>query len=82
VNRFNRSRSLYSGIALSVVVLGLLSRTQIAASLPKFFADYSGDVLWAMLVYLLVAIVWPTSKPTFVAASAAAFAFSIELSQL
>jgi len=50
--------------------------------LPDFVVQYAGDTLWALLVYLLLAIAMFRSPPNHIAVLAMAFAGSIELSQL
>ncbi|MDH4319514.1 MAG: DUF2809 domain-containing protein, partial [Desulfobulbaceae bacterium] len=47
-----------------------------------FFRTYGGDTLWAVLVYLLAAIVLHDWKPWGVALSSLAFSYLIEVSQL
>lgn len=77
--RRSRGRCLVAVVA--IVAAGLASRSE-SLGLNTITGDYPGDVLWATLVYVLVAFVrprWPSHK---VAISAAAVALSVELSQL
>lgn len=76
-----RYRMLITVFACLVLVLGLLSRAPLPV-LPPFIRSYSGDVLWALLVYLLVRWLKPTQRLYFSALSASLFALGIEISQL
>lgn len=67
--------------AVALLALGLASR-RYAAELPDFIASYSGDTLWALLVYALCALALPSASIAARAAVALAFAFAIEASQL
>jgi len=63
------------------MILGLGSR-KFGAWLPNWLAAYAGDTLWALLVFWLLGLLWPTWSSARVGAAALAFAFSIEISQL
>lgn len=63
------------------MLLGLASRSSAAETLPEVVQDYSGDVLGALMVYLLIAAVLPKRGPSHIALIAMAFATSIEVSQ-
>lgn len=63
------------------MVLGLGSR-RYAAALPSFVARYAGDVLWASLVYWLLAWIRPRASRTMLAMAALFVAFAVEVSQL
>jgi hypothetical protein len=76
-----RRRLVYAAFSLLVVVLGLASR-KFAAGLPRFVAAYLGDILWALLVFLLAGFCRPRWKTARVAGLALAFAVCIEFSQL
>jgi hypothetical protein len=78
---FRRNRIVYAIVAANVIVLGMGSR-HYAPELPEFIAEYAGDTLWALLVFLLIGLLmprWPTWR---VALVALLFSFAIELSQL
>jgi hypothetical protein len=75
----NRLTWLVTGAV--VVVAGYSSR-KFAAHLPTFLADYTGDTLWALMVYIGTGFLFPEMRPIRVAAIALAFSFLIELSQL
>ena len=76
-----RDRRQYAAFALISVLLGLGSR-RFAHLLPAFLADYAGDSLWAMMVFFLLALLFPRSGTLRLAAAALAIAFAVEFSQL
>lgn len=76
-----RSRSLYLLLAAATIAIGLMTR-RFRGALPEFVGAYAGDVLWAAMVYLLIAAVWTRMPITRVAAGAAIFSLAIEISQL
>ena len=51
-------RLIYLAITPLVVVLGLSSR-KFDESLPAFIADYAGDTLWALMVFLGISFLLP-----------------------
>lgn len=61
-----------AGLALRLVPLGL----------PVFVVQYGGSVLWAVMVYLLLAAFQPKRKPWVLGLTAAIFAALVELSRL
>jgi hypothetical protein len=76
-----RSRALYLLLAAATIALGLATR-RFRGALPDAVGAYAGDVLWAAMVYLLIAAAWPRASTRRVAAGAAIFSLAIELSQL
>lgn len=77
----NKSRFTYALLALVTIMLGLMSRSNIF-ELPIFIATYSGDALWALLVFWLFRVLSPTTSSYISAVMAICFSFSIEISQL
>ncbi len=78
-----RSRFVYALLLFAVILLGLASRAHsMQPYLPRFIAEYAGDTLWALLVFLGFGFLWPQLAPWRVAAMACAFSILIELSQL
>lgn len=76
-----RSRVVY-GIAIVVtIILGLASR-KYQNILPDWLGNYSGDVLWALMVFLGVGFIFTRWSTLRIAAMALVFSFSIEISQL
>ncbi len=76
-----RYRLVVTLLACLVLVLGLLSRRSLPF-VPGLVQAYSGDVLWALLVYLLVRWLRPTQPVMLSGIYAGMFALGIELSQL
>jgi hypothetical protein len=68
-------------LALLVMGLGLASRVK-AFAWPGFVGAYVGDMLWALMVFLLLRFAAPTRPASRVAVAALAFSFAVELSQL
>src|SRR5262245_48250681 len=61
--------------------MGLASR-RYGSALPSFLAEYAGDTLWAMMVFVAIsaiAVRWPTSR---VAAATLLVSYGVEISQL
>jgi len=76
-----RSRRLFLALAAAAVALGLATRA-FRGVLPDAIGAYAGDVLWAAMVYLLIAAAWRRAPIRRVAEGAATFSLAIELSQL
>jgi hypothetical protein len=76
-----RNRWYYSVLILLVIVLGLSSR-RYGSYLPEFISLFSGDALWALMVYLGFGFLFPSRKVTSIAAFAIIFSFGVEFSQL
>ncbi len=75
----NRNRIVYIIAIISVIILGLASRRY---SLSPFIAAYVGDILWALMVFLIVGFIFPTFSIFKIAIIAISFSFCIEFSQL
>ena len=76
-----RSRVMTLGLAVLTILLGLGSR-RYGEMLPPFLARYAGDVLWAVLVFWLLAAIFPRAQALALAAGTIVVAFAVELSQL
>jgi glycopeptide antibiotics resistance protein len=76
-----RNRYLYCVIACVVVVLGLASRRH-SAMLPSFLAQYAGDTLWAVMVFIGIGLMATKSSSIRVAIAALVVSCAVELSQL
>ncbi len=74
-------RLIYLAITPLVVVLGLSSR-KFDESLPAFIADYAGDTLWALMVFLGISFLLPDLPVMKRGGFALAFSYFIEVSQL
>ncbi|MFK5969163.1 MAG: DUF2809 domain-containing protein [Candidatus Marithrix sp.] len=75
----NRNRIIYIIAIISVIILGLASRRY---PLPPFIAAYVGDILWALMVFLIVGFIFPTFSILKIVIIAISFSFCIEFSQL
>ena len=74
-------RILYVLSAILVLIAGLASR-KLREHLPQFLAEYTGDTLWALMLFLLFSTLL-AGRPIVVRASISlALAFLVELSQL
>ena len=62
------------------MILGLLSRK--ISGLPKIIELYSGDILWALMVFLIIAFIFNKKPTIFTISWAIIFSYSIEISQL
>ncbi len=76
-----RNKIVYSIAVIVVIVLGLSSR-KYACNLPDFINTYLSDGLWALMIFLLVALIFNHWKTTKVAVTGLAFCYAIEISQL
>jgi hypothetical protein len=76
-----RRRGVYAVAVVGVILLGLASR-RFPGIFPAMFGKYPGDVLWALMVFLL----WGLWKTNFSTAKLAAYAlltcYLDELSQM
>ncbi len=76
-----RNRAVYAACAIGAVAAGLLTRSSLVG-LPRTFAKYSGDAVWALLVFFLFAFLLPRKPTRQIALLAAVFAAAIEFLQL
>ncbi|MCP4134603.1 MAG: DUF2809 domain-containing protein [bacterium] len=77
----NRRRLIYAELVILVILLGYGSRENIHV-LPEWLGAYSGDTLWALMVYLGMGFVFARISILRAGAGALVFSFSIELSQI
>jgi hypothetical protein len=76
-----RNRLLRTVLVAVVICLGVAARSRLVG-LPPFWAKYSGDALWALLVFIGLGVFFP-SQPTWQTAMLAfAIACADEFSQL
>src|SRR4051812_1598365 len=76
-----RRRIAYVILIALTIAAGLASR-RFRGSPPGFVGEYTGDTLWAAMVYLLLAAAFARRRPWVLAAAALAFSYAIEISQL
>lgn len=81
LKRINRSRLIY-GIAIVIVILLGLGSRRYADMLPWIIAEYAGDILWALTVFLCVVFISKRLSTFKAGIIAALFSAAIELSQL
>ncbi|MDU2490086.1 MAG: DUF2809 domain-containing protein [Clostridium celatum] len=75
-----RNRLLYLILTIIVIILGLLSRK--IENLPEIISLYSGDILWALMVFLIISFIFNKKSTIFTITWAIIFSYSIEISQL
>lgn len=75
-----RNRLLYLILTIIVIILGLLSRK--IENLPEIISLYSGDILWALMIFLIIAFIFNKKSTIFTITWAMIFSYSIEISQL
>lgn len=75
-----RNRFLYLILIIITIILGLLSRK--VSGLPHVISTYSGDVLWAMMVFFIIAFIFNKKSTIFIISWVIIFSYSIEISQL
>lgn len=75
-----RNRWIYFAAGCVVTLLGLASR-KLGEHLPGFLAEYAGDTLWALLVFLLFGWLWPQASTFRIGMMTLLFAFAVEISQ-
>jgi len=76
-----RYRSLYFLWIALVIAAGLASRSA-WLGLPWFWAKYSGDALWTLMVFFAFAWLWPAVSTAAIAMLALVFSCAVEFSQL
>lgn len=76
-----RKRVMYLVLTITIVILGICSR-KYGEYLPEVIEKYSGDMLWALMVYLGVGFLFSRSSIKCVAVISLIFSFTIEVSQL
>ena len=80
-SRLLSKRTLYLLSAILVLIAGLISR-KLREHLPQFLAEYTGDTLWALMLFLLVSTLLAGRPIVLRAAISLALAFLVEISQL
>ena len=75
-----RNRVVYLILIIIVMILGVLSRK--LDNLPVIVSLYAGDILWALMVFLIVDFVFNNKSILFNISIAIMFSYGIEISQL
>lgn len=74
-------RWIYLAVTFAIMVLGLASR-KYGDVLPEFIAEYSGDTLWAAMVYWGIRFLFPSISIVKSVVISLLFSYCIEISQL
>lgn len=75
-----RNRILYLILTIITIILGLLSRK--VQGLPQIISSYSGDILWALMVFFLFAFLFNKKSTIFILIISIIFSYGIEITQL
>ena len=75
-----RNRILYLILTIITIILGLLSRK--VQGLPQIISSYSGDALWALMVFFLFSFLFNKKSNIFILVISIIFSYGIEISQL
>ena len=75
-----RNRILYLILTIITIILGLLSRK--VQGLPQIISSYSGDALWALMVFFLFSFLFNKRSTIFILVISIIFSYGIEISQL
>lgn len=75
-----RNRILYLILTIITIILGLLSRK--VQGLPQIISSYSGDGLWALMVFFLFSFLFNKKSTIFILVISIIFSYGIEISQL
>lgn len=75
-----RNRILYLILTIITIILGLLSRK--VQGLPQIISSYSGDILWALMVFFLFSFLFNKKSTIFILIISIIFSYGIEISQL
>ena len=75
-----RNRILYLILTIITIILGLLSRK--VQGLPQIISSYSGDALWALMVFFLFSFLFNKKSTIFILVISIIFSYWIEISQL
>lgn len=77
----NRNRITYALFIILVILMGLASR-KINFLLPAWLGKYPGDVLWALMIFLIFGLLFKKASTNRVTIYALLFSYGIEISQL
>lgn len=75
-----RNRILYLILTIITIILGLLSRK--VQGLTQIISSYSGDALWALMVFFLFSFLFNKKSTIFILVISIIFSYGIEISQL
>ena len=75
-----RNGDVYLILTIITIILGLLSRK--VQGLPQIISSYSGDALWALMVFFLFSFLFNKKSTIFILVISIIFSYGIEISQL
>ena len=81
LTKTNRNRFNYLIYSILTMGFGLASR-KYQAYLPYIIGKYSGDILWALMVFFMIGFLFKRESIMKVSIIALLFSFGIEISQL
>ncbi|HMS66246.1 MAG TPA: DUF2809 domain-containing protein [Ignavibacteria bacterium] len=76
-----RNRTVYFILIIITVILGLGTR-KYSNNLNSFIAEYSGDTLWAMMLFFIFGFIFSKYSTLHIALLSLLFSWVIEFSQL
>jgi hypothetical protein len=76
-----RKRSPYIVISIAVLITGLPTRLA-PQIMPAFMVQYGGDMLWALMIFLMLCVLFPATKTYKLVLLAIAVTWGIEFSEL
>ena len=79
---FLRNRLVRAGWLALVIAAGLGSRSAGASVLPAWVTAYAGDTLWALMVFVILGLLFPSARTGVLATAALGISFAVEFSQL
>ena len=71
----------YGALGVVTIALGLTARFA-PLGLPWVVRKWAGSTLWAVMIYWLLALVWPKARPVWLLVAAGTVATLVELSRL
>jgi hypothetical protein len=81
MTRVMRQRAWYVALGLVTLICGLVVRFA-PLGLPWFVVKYGGSTMWALMVYWVLAFVWPRMAPVWLAVAAGVIATLVEFQRL
>jgi hypothetical protein len=76
-----RSRGAYFALLILTIIAGLVLR-RIPLGLPYLVVKFGGSMLWAAMVYWIIAAIRPSASSASIAINAALFAAAVEFFKL
>ncbi len=77
-----KRRRFFYLIAIAILFLFGLPSRLIPQYLPDFYVGYVGDALWAMAIFFMLGVVFPSTSTRRLVIAALAITYTIEISEL